>query len=746
MTTVRTTIGGYVAQEPLGSSGLATVLRALHPLTGQTVALKVFHTYFSQERVLVQRYFGELERARGFPHANILPVQDWGQQEDGAVWSASEFAPEGSLRATWVTPAPVDEALHIVAGVAEALEHLLANGLTHRDLKPSNIFWDARQRTVRLADFGMAILGEGAHPLVRTALTTPLPTFMAPEYIADGHADARSETFSLAVLAYWLLTGAVPYSAEAPATMYAKAMRHNPALPSAQNPHVSHEMDRIILRALAPFPAIRPGGPRQFVQALQEAGSQPATAPQAPAGATGQADLSDDRIVMAPRRTALATQRDHLPGQTTAEELEHLWRPLITRNLRKERLVRATLLAALVAAVTLGSAAWNKPPEIPPPSTTVSAEVAPGRWVLPRQNLLNTGYAPVSTEGIRGQLRWKFQTSEPFSSSPTTDGVTVYASTGDRRVVALDAATGTLRWQAETTGPVDAAPVPAGDLVYVGLRDKRVLALDRATGALRWDYATDNPIIAAGVVSQGVLYQGSGDGKLYALDAATGALLWSFDAGSWIAAPPTVLEDQVIVTGRDGWIHFLDRATGQERFLFHTGGALFSAPAVSRDRVYVTTEARRLYAVDIHQRSTPLDRQIYWLRVNLWIWQMAPQPEPPKGFVWGARLPGRTSSSAALAHGLAYVGSEANKLLALDQETGKVAWELALPASVLGNPTVTEDALYVGSDDGRLYAVDPRTGQQRWWFQTGGKIRGTPAVANGLLYFTSEDGVLYALG
>ncbi|MBI2888085.1 MAG: PQQ-binding-like beta-propeller repeat protein [Chloroflexi bacterium] len=743
MTTVGTVIGEYIAQEPLGSSGLATVFRASHSRTDQTVALKVLHSYFAHERALVQRYFGELERARGFPHPNILPVLDWGQQPDGAVWSASEFAPEGTLRTTWMSSAPVAEALHVVAGVAEALEHLLAHGLTHRNLKPSNVFWDARQRTVRLGDFGMVTLGEGAHPLVRTALTTPLPTFMAPEYIADGHADARSETFSLAVLAYWLLAGAVPYPAEAPATMYAKAMRNNPALPSALNPRVSHEVDRVILRALAPFPTVRPGGPGQFAEALRQAAGQPEPLPQG--GDAAPVAAQEDRTGVA-LPTAPVTEPPHVPGQPTAEELEHLWRPLRTRNLRKERLVQAVLLVALVAAATLGSAAWNKPPEIPPPSTTVSAEVRPGQWALPHYNLLNTGYVPVSTEGLRGQLRWKLQTSEPFSSSPTTDGVTVYASTGDRRVVALDAATGALRWQAETTGPVDAAPVAAGDLVYVGLRDKRVLALDRATGALRWEYATDNPIIAAGVVSQGVLYQGSGDGKLYALDAATGARLWSFDAGSWVTAPPTVLEDQVIVTGRDGWIHFLDRATGQERFLFHTGGALFSAPAVTRDRVYVTTEARRLFAVDIHQRSTPLDRQIYWLRVNLWIWQMAPQPEPPKGFVWAARLPGRTSSSAALAHGLVYVGSEANKLLALDQETGKVAWELALPASVLGNPTVTEDTLYVGSDDGRLYAVDPRTGQQRWWFQTGGKVRGTPAVANGLLYFTSEDGVLYALG
>ena len=735
MTTVRNTVAHYTLEAPLGSSGLATVYHATDTRTGQPVALKLLHSYFLEEKTLIQRYFDELERIRGNPHPNILPPLEWGQDEE-TIWVATEYIPEGGLRNTWRTPGSLLQGLQIVRGVAAALEHTLALELTHRDLKPNNIFWDRQRGTVRLGDFGMATLGESAHPLVRTALTTPAPAYMAPEYIADGHSDARTEAFSLAVLAYWLLAGDVPYPAEAPSTMYVKAMRYEVVPLTTINPAVPPEIGRIIVRALAPFPHVRPQGPRAFADAL--AAAAPPEDEQAQIAMSGHTPAT--AAVAAPLETLSRAPWDADPGM-----LERLWRVPVPLNLLRSRLVHATLIASLLAAFVLGNAALNSPRPIPPPSTTISADVAPTHWALPRFDQGNTGYVPITSSGIRGKVKWEFQTTAKFLAAPTSDGATVYAATGDSRVVALSAETGEKRWEFTTTGPVDASPVAAGGFVYVGLRDKRVIALDRTTGKLRWQFITENPIISPGVVADGVLYQGSGDGKLYALDAATGALLWSFATGSWIVTPPAVLDDIVVIPSRDGWIHIIERATGRPRFIFHTAGTIFSAPAVSNDHLYVPTQNRDIWAVDVRQRSTFMDRQIYWAWVQLWIFQMAPQPDPPKGFLWRARLPGRAASSAAVANGIVYVGSDSGKLLALDAANGKLQWEFATGSPVLGSPVVTQDTLYAGDDSGKLYALDPRTGKELWRFQAGGSIRTDAVVVGDKLLVAADDGILYAL-
>ena len=316
---------------------------------------------------------------------------------------------------------------------------------------------------------------------MRTALTTPLPAYMAPEYIAERQADARSETFSLAVLAYWLLTGELPYTAEAPATMYTKAMRYDVTPVSHLNPAVSREVDRVVLHALAPFPAVRPASPRAFVQALRKAA---ADGPSPPQPGSQEAVLAGAGSTQEAEAAPAVAVRGRLGVDISL--LERIWRAP-RRRTRRERIARGVLLLSFVAAAALGYAAWTKPPDLPPPTSAISAEVGDRRWALARHDLLNSGYAPVSTAAIRGELLWKYQTGAPFLASPTSDGDTVYAATGDRRVLALDAATGELQWQTPLTEPVEASPVAAGDFVYIGLRDGQIIALYRASGEPRWN-------------------------------------------------------------------------------------------------------------------------------------------------------------------------------------------------------------------------------------------------------------------
>ena len=692
--------------------------------SNRTVALKVLHAYYSQEDDIIREFFQELERVAAAPHPNILAPLAWGK-DDERVWIASELQPQGNLRSNWQFPGSLSSMVHITEEIAAALEHSIALGFTHRNIKPTNIFWNRITGSVLLGDFGSALLGERAHPLLRTALTTPMPAYMAPEYISDGEGTAKSETFSLAVLDYWMLTGSVPYISEAPSTMYAKAMRYQLAKPSEVNPHVSREMDDIIVHALAPFPYVRPAGPAAFAATLRTVTPRQAE--------PAEEDVPDLAV------------REVVPVEVTETIYERLWKAPVPRNVVRERLVYGGIALLFVVASFLGYKALTYSAPVPTASTTLSADIAPNRWVLPRYDALNTGFVPLSTANIRGEVKWTFKTEAPFQASPASDETTVYAATGDNRLLALDIETGATRWQVQTTGPVDAAPTTAGDLVYVGLRDKRIIAVDKNTGTQRWEFMTNNPVVAGGVADRGVLFQGSTDGRLYALDAATGRLLWDFDTASSINAPPTVLDDAVIIASRDGWVHFIDRASGKPRFIFYTGGAQYGAPAVHDNRVFIPSESRTLFALDINERSSFMDRQIYWAQVQLWVFQMAPQPEPPKGFVWAARLPARAATGPAVAHGKVYVGSEASKVLAFEEATGKKVWEFSTGKQVYSSPVVTRDALYTADDAGDVFALNPETGEQQWVLPTGGRIRTDMVIAKNTLLVTSEDGTLYAI-
>lgn len=743
MTAIGIRISSYLVEEQLGSTGLATTYLAQDTGKGQRVVLKMLRSYFSQEEALFNSFKEEMERLRAAPSPHLLmPLEE---HFEDPCWFVREYTPAQSLQTIWRGPAPLAAVLPIVEGVAEAQEHLLGLGQPHRNLKPSNIFWDADRTTVQLADAGLATLARGSHPLMRLSITTPLPSFMAPEYIDGNQADARSEVFSLAVLTYWLLTGDVPYQADAPATMYAKVMSYHAPPPSSLNPELSHEVDRFLLRALAPFGTARPASPRTFAQELRGLATGDAQLSAAATSRPGTVWTAAQRRAASSGVPIVPPSSETRPIWGSDATLDHVWSPPSPRNLLRERLVQLTLAVTAVVAIVMGNAALSYTPDLAPPTSVVSAAVAPDQWVLPRYDWRNSGHTPINSSHIQGALAWKLETKEPLLSSPTVADGVVYLTTGDKRVMALDAATGAVRWQISVTGPVDAAPVVAGDLLYVGLRDTRVLALDKQTGQQRWEFSTKNPIYSSGIIERGVLYQGSADGHVYALDAATGDFRWRFNSDAWITTTPSVREDVVVTADRNGWLHAVDTVTGKELFHFYTGGSVNHSVALDGNRGYVIADPGRLFAVDIDERSSFKDWEIYQMLVRFYIWGIWPELPHHKGRVWIARVSGRTTSSLAIAHDKVYLGTDRSRVLAFETESGKVAWEYRAAAPMLGSPTVTQDTLYIGGNDGKLHAFNPHTGEHLWEFPTKGRILTSPAVANNMVYFTSDDGTLYAL-
>ncbi|MCX6023499.1 MAG: PQQ-binding-like beta-propeller repeat protein, partial [Chloroflexi bacterium] len=464
-----------------------------------------------------------------------------------------------------------------------------------------------------------------------------------------------------------------------------------------------------------------------------------------------------------------------------------IWSP--TKRNRRQELLRAGGITAVCAALIGGYAYMTlRPPDpLPPPSTQLSVQANATSWPSVRRDSGRTGAAPAPAAPFTGKLRWSYWTGDPILSSPVVANGLVFLATGDRRLVALDAASGAVRWEIPTTGPVDSTPAIAGDTLFFGLRDGNVLAINTADGSLRWTYTTGGPVLSSPTVAGGALFVGSGDGKVYSLDAATGQFRWSYETGSWVVAPPAVTGNEVVVGSRDGWISMLDANNGALLFHFFTAGGIEGGPAADAGTVYIGSEARRFWALDLSARSTFMDREIAAIYANLYIWGMVGPPAPPKGMRWINRSTGRFNSMAAIGPDAIYAAAgganmktagydgghshepgaadnhdqEGDKadpygksysarvsdgvLYAWDRATGDKRWEWVTESALYAPPTLAGDTLYVGSDSGELWALNAADGKPRWSFPTGDKVRSSPAVTADGIYFTSWDGTLYAL-
>ena len=207
-----------------------------------------------------------------------------------------------------------------------------------------------------------------------------------------------------------------------------------------------------------------------------------------------------------------------------------------------------------------------------------------------------------------GRIIWQMETDAPFESSPAVVDGMVYVSTGDKRVMALNAESGEVVWETHVGGPVASSPAVAGDLVYVGLRDSRVVALSTASGELVWEHLTGGYIVASPTVKDGIVYIGSSDEILYALDAQTGEEFWSFKAEGRLHASPAVSDEVIGIVSQGREVQVLDAPTGRLRLDFNIAGESVAPPALDGDLLYAADSRGAIVGIDWRQKQLPLEK------------------------------------------------------------------------------------------------------------------------------------------
>jgi hypothetical protein len=176
------------------------------------VALKELAPYHQTDESFAERFVGESRLTGSMNHANIVTVHEY-FESDGVPFIAMEYLPEGSLR-RYVGKLSVAEVVGVLEGVLAGLSHGESHRVVHRDLKPENLLITGDGR-VKIADFGIAkALRETAGGAVRTAtgMIIGTPAYMAPEQVSVEQVDARTDLYSLGIVAYELVTGRVPFS------------------------------------------------------------------------------------------------------------------------------------------------------------------------------------------------------------------------------------------------------------------------------------------------------------------------------------------------------------------------------------------------------------------------------------------------------------------------------------------------------------------------------------------------------
>jgi serine/threonine-protein kinase len=266
--------GKYRVAELVASGGMGKVYRGEQLSLGRPVAIKVLHAVSTQhldDPLFQKRFFREASILSRLQHPNIVTVFDYGQIEgdDERYFMAMEFLSGHTLHrriCDRVMLAPGD-VIRIARQIASGLGEAHAHGVVHRDLKPSNVML-ARARdgteTVKLLDFGIVkILGEddSNDELTKEGSFLGSPRYMAPEQITrGGNIDARTDIYSLGIILYQCLSGAVPFDEDS-AIQTMMAHLHRAPLPlqeRAPGANVPDWLDDIVMACLSKEPSQRP--------------------------------------------------------------------------------------------------------------------------------------------------------------------------------------------------------------------------------------------------------------------------------------------------------------------------------------------------------------------------------------------------------------------------------------------------------------------------------------------------------
>ncbi len=257
----------------IGRGGFAEVFQVRDLWLKRDLALKALRPDLGVSETILARFRREAEAVAALRHPNIVPIYDIGEA-DGIMYILMPLIKGESLKSLLIRDGrrPINEARRIMLEAAAALGSAHEAGLIHRDIKPENIMLEGKARRVLVMDFGIAKVMDAAgdSTLTSTGTIVGTPHYMSPEQASgDPRIDARTDQYSLAVVGYHMLTGAVPFEGESTRQVLFKQMMESPRSMRELVPEVPQALMESVSRAMAKEAAERFPSMEAFGEAIE---------------------------------------------------------------------------------------------------------------------------------------------------------------------------------------------------------------------------------------------------------------------------------------------------------------------------------------------------------------------------------------------------------------------------------------------------------------------------------------------
>lgn len=268
-------LGRYQIQREVGRGAMGVVYLAFDPTISRQVAIKTLHYHlFSAEELpdIRERFLREARAVGKLKHHNIVTIYDADETADLA-YVVMDFVDGVALSAHTHKGQllSVQQVYYIMAMAADAVYFAHSNGIVHRDIKPSNILFDEKTNDVKVADFGIARIMDGASTRTRTGDLLGSPLYMSPEQIRGEQVTFSTDIFSLGVTFYQLLTGELPFKADNLANLSYQIAQCKFRPVDEVRPDLPASAKRIINKALQKNPANRYASVAELERALLDA-------------------------------------------------------------------------------------------------------------------------------------------------------------------------------------------------------------------------------------------------------------------------------------------------------------------------------------------------------------------------------------------------------------------------------------------------------------------------------------------
>ena len=272
--------GKYRLDERLGGGGMGTVYRATHLLIERPVAVKVLSQRFVGDETAQHRFRREARAAGRMHHPNAVTVNDFGATNDGYLYIVMELLEGLTLRDLLAREGPLDPARSVsfMLQASSAVGAAHQAKLIHRDLKPANIFIEQRPNmpaVVKVLDFGVAKFiveeqeDDDYNTLTQVGAIIGTPRYMSPEQCTGiAPLTPASDVYSLGIILYEMLSGAVPFNADTPLALALKHVSEAPRSLHEIVPAIPEELERVAAHALKKDPRDRPVDANEFRREL----------------------------------------------------------------------------------------------------------------------------------------------------------------------------------------------------------------------------------------------------------------------------------------------------------------------------------------------------------------------------------------------------------------------------------------------------------------------------------------------